>query len=90
MIPHIKWYKIKKFDSYYIPDENDKKYARSYMTDYLNFSENLADLLMKNSSEENWPNGLKTKDLRVKNKEMIKQMKGDLLPILLIINPYKK
>jgi len=84
------WYKITKYDSYYIPNEDDIKYARKYMINDLKLSENLADLMIKNSTEENWPKGLKTKELREKNKERIKQMKGNLLPILLIINPYKK
>lgn len=44
-------------------------------------SKNLTDLLMKNSSEENWPAAFKTEELRQRNKEMIKQMKGRILNI---------
>ena len=47
----------------------------------LGMSKNLTDLLMKNSSEENWPAAFKTEELRQRNKEMIKQMKGRILNI---------
>jgi len=50
--------------------------ARNYLTNTLGMSKNLTDLLMKNSSEENWPAAFKTEELRQRNKEMIKQMKG--------------
>ena len=61
---------------YYTPDEDNKSYAKGYMTDTLELSANLVDLMMKNSSEENWPEGFKTKELRQKNKVMIKKMKS--------------
>ena len=49
------------------------------MTDNLKLSENLVILMMKNSIEENLPKGLKTQELREKNREVINQMKGDKL-----------
>ncbi len=51
--------------------------ARKYMAETMELSENLVNLIMKNSIEENWPKELKTKELRIKNSEVIKQMKGD-------------
>lgn len=32
------------------------------------------DILIKNSNAENWPNALKTRELRQKNKDKIKEM----------------
>jgi len=78
------WCKITSFDRHFNPDETDKQNARNYMTDTLKLSENLVNIMMNNSIEENWPKGFKTQELREKNKEMIKQMKGDLLSSLII------
>ncbi len=50
--------------------------ARNYMINNLGFSVKLADQLIKNSLEENLPAGLKTKELREKNKYEIMKMKG--------------
>jgi len=46
------------------------------MTMNLKLSKNLAELLIENSIGEKWPKGLRTKELREKNKDVIKQMKG--------------
>ena len=51
-------------------------YTTGYLTDNFGMSKNLTELLMKNSSEENWPAAFKTEELRQRNKEMIKQMTG--------------
>ncbi len=49
---------------------------RNYMISNLGFSVKLADQLIKNSLEENLPAGLKTEELRMKNKNEIMKMKG--------------
>jgi len=71
------WYKVATFNAYFNPSESDKQSIRNYMTNTMKLSTNLVNLLMKNSTEENWPKGLKTQELREKNKDMIKQMKGN-------------
>jgi len=48
------------------------------MTKTMELSTNLANLLIKNSIEENWPKGFKTKEQREKNKDMLKHMNGNL------------
>jgi len=78
------WYKITRFNSHFDPYQELKQYARNYMTDTLKLSANLVNIMMNNSIEENWPKGFKTQELREKNKEMIKQMKGDLFSSLII------
>jgi len=77
------WRKITSFKSQFNPSEEWKQKARNYMTNTLKLSANLVDIMMNNSMEENWPKGFKTQELREKNKEMIKQMKGDLLSFLI-------
>ena len=49
--------------------------AREYLKDNFKFSDKLIDLLINNSKEENWPEGLKTPELRKKNENTIKQLK---------------
>jgi len=78
------WLKITSFNRHFNPSENSKQKGRNYMTDTLKLSANLVDIMMNNSIEENWPKGFKTQELREKNKEMIKQMKGDLVSSLII------
>ncbi len=57
-------------------NKNDVEKLNKLMTN-LGLSENLAKLLIENTIENGWPKGLRTKELREKNKDVIKQMKGE-------------
>lgn len=46
------------------------------MTNNLNFTEELANILIENSTDENLPPGFKTDLLRTKNKKEIMKLKG--------------
>ena len=74
------WYKLKKFSQTYgdikTVRTDSPGYLRAYLTNDLKFSPKMIELLMKNSSETNWPAGFKTAQLREQNKEMMKQLKG--------------
>jgi len=83
---YTNWYKINNFEGYFDYDEKDKNFVKDfkeYMTTFKeyknrpNISENLAKLLIENIIENRWPKGLRTKELREKNKDVIKQMKGE-------------
>ena len=76
------WYKINNFGGYFDYTEKDKRFIKDFkefMTVKNNpkLSENLANLLIENIIENRWPKGLRTKELREKNKDVIKQMKGE-------------
>jgi len=78
------WHKITSFSGHFNSNEDWKQILRNYMTNTLKLSANLVNIIMNNSIEQNWPKGFKTQELREKNKEMIKQMKGDLFSSLII------
>ena len=77
------WYKLQSFSQTFGDinpvDQRFPGWLREYLTDNLKLSPKMVELLMKNSSEANWPAGFKTVELRKKNKEMIKQLKGQLV-----------
>ncbi len=79
------WYKVVKDPYVYgnvynqLPKEsgyNHYENLKYYLKNTCKFSDKMIDLLMKNSTEENWPEGFKTAELRIQNKEKIKQLKG--------------
>ena len=80
--PERTWYKLESYSETFGDinnvDQQCSDLLREYLTDELQFSPKMAELLMKNSCETNWPTGFKTDELREKNEEMIKQLKGKL------------
>ena len=72
---HSDWHRaIEYFDCWNL---NYKYYGtvKRCLKNIYDFSEELSFLLVRNSKAEYWPAGLKTRELRERNRDIIKQLK---------------
>ena len=72
------WYKLTSYWSCFSNTSNDRiNNVKNYLRNTMKLSNKLIDLLIKNSREENWPNAFKTTELRERNKDTFKKLKGN-------------